>query len=150
MAELFCKSQSVIARHIQNAFKEGEVTAESNMHILHNTLSKYKPTTIYSLNVIISVGYRVKSANGVKFRRWANQILKDYLLKGYAVNQRMLAPQAQQKQLENVNTRLTAVEQRVDFFVNTVHSAQNQKIEQLSNDVQKVMENFIDPTTYKH
>ena len=150
MAELFCKSQSVIARHIQNAFKEGEVTAESNMHILHNTLSKYKPTTIYSLDVIISVGYRVKSANGVKFRRWANQILKDYLLKGYAVNQRMLAPQAQQKQLENVNTRLTAVEQRVDFFVNTVHSAQNQKIEQLSNDVQKVMENFIDPTTYKH
>jgi len=150
MAELFCKSQSVIARHIQNAFKEGEVTAESNMHILHNTLSKYKPTTIYSLDVIISVGYRVKSANGVKFRRWANQILKDYLLKGYAVNQRMLAPQAQQKQLENVNTRLTAVEQRVDFFVNTVHSAQDQKIEQLSNDVQKVMENFIDPTTYKH
>ena len=125
MAELFCKSQSVIARHIQNAFKEGEVTAESNMHILHNTLSKYKPTTIYSLDVIISVGYRVKSANGVKFRRWANQILK-----GYAVNQRMLAPQAQQKQLENVNTRLSAVEPRVDFFVNTVHSAQNQKIEQ--------------------
>lgn len=150
MAELFCKNQSVIARHIQNAFKEGEVSAESNMHILHNTLSKYKPTTIYSLDVIISVGYRVKSANGVKFRRWANQVLRDYLLKGYVVNQRKLAPQAQQKQLERVNTRLTAVEQRVDFFVNTVHSVQNQKIEQLSNDVQKVMENFIDPSTYKH
>ena len=150
MAELFCKNQSVIARHIQNAFKEGEVTAESNMHILHNTLSKYKPTTIYSLDVIISVGYRVKSANGVKFRRWANQVLRDYLLKGYAVNQRMLAPLTQQKQLENVNSRLTSVEQRVDFFVNTVHSIQNQKIEQLSNDMKKVMENFIDPTTYKH
>ena len=150
MAELFCKNQSVIARHIQNAFKEGEVTAESNMHILHNTLSKYKPTTIYSLDVIISVGYRVKSTNGVKFRRWANQVLRDYLLKGYAVNQRMLAPLAQQKQIENVDSRLTVVERQVDFFVNTVHSAQNQKIEQLSNDVQKVMENFIDPTTYKH
>lgn len=150
MAELFCKNQSVIARHIQNAFKEGEVSAESNMHILHNTLSKYKPTTIYSLDVIISVGYRVKSANGVKFRRWANRVLRDYLLNGYAVNQRMLARQTQQKLIENVDTRLSAVEQRVDFFVNTVHSAQNQKIEQLSNDVQKVMENFIDPTTYKH
>ena len=126
------------------------MSAESNMHILHNTLSKYKPTTIYSLDVIISVGYRVKSANGVKFRRWANRVLRDYLLNGYAVNQRMLARQTQQKLIENVDTRLSAVEQRVDFFVNTVHSAQNQKIEQLSNDVQKVMENFIDPTTYKH
>jgi len=82
MAELFCKNQSVIARHIQNTFKEGEVSTESNMHILHNTLSKYKPTTIYSLDVIISVDYRVKSANRVNFRHWANQVLKDYLLKG--------------------------------------------------------------------
>ena len=72
------------------------------------------------------------------------------MLKGYAVNQRMLAPQAQQKLIENVNTRLTAVEQRVDFFINTVHSAQNQRIEQLSNDVQKVMANLVDPSTFKH
>lgn len=120
------------------------------MHILHNTLSKYKPTTIYSLDVIISVGYRVKSANGVKFRRWANQVLRDYLLKGYAVNQRMLCSQPQQKMLENVNSRLTAVEQRVDFFVNTVHNVQNEKTERLSEDMKKVMENFIDPSTYKH
>jgi hypothetical protein len=92
----------------------------------------------------------VKSIQGTRFRQWALKVLKDYMLKGYCVNQRMLVHQTQQKQLENVNTRLTAVEQRVDFFVNTVHSAQNQKIEQLSNDVQKVMENFIDPATYKH
>ena len=72
------------------------------------------------------------------------------MLKGYAVNQRILAPQILQKQIGNVDTRLTAVEHEVDFFINTVHSAQNQKIEQLSNDVQKVMENFIDPSTYKH
>ena len=91
MAELFQKNQSVIARHIQNAISEGEITKEGNMQILHNTLSKYKPTTIYSLDVIISVGYRVKSANGVKFRRWANQVLKDHLLKGYSLNRRMLA-----------------------------------------------------------
>ena len=68
MACLFDKDQSVIARHIANVFKEGELDKESNMQILHNTLSKYKPTAIYNLDVIISVGYRVKSQRGVKFR----------------------------------------------------------------------------------
>ena len=70
MAELFDKDQSVIARHIANVFKEGELEKESYMQILHNTLSKYKPTAIYNLDVIISVGYRVKSQRGVKFRQW--------------------------------------------------------------------------------
>ena len=73
MAELFCKNQSVIARHIQNAFNEGEVETQSNMQILHITLSKYKPTTVYSLNVIISVGYRVKSANGTGYSSTTSQ-----------------------------------------------------------------------------
>jgi prophage maintenance system killer protein len=59
------------------------------MQILHNTLSKYKPTAIYNLDVIISVGYRVKSQRGVKFRQWANSVLKQYLVKGYAVNDRL-------------------------------------------------------------
>ena len=86
MAELFEKDQSVIARHISNVFKEGELEQTSNMHILHNTFSKYKPTKVYSLDVIISVGYRVKSQRGTQFRIWANRILKDYLVKGYAVN----------------------------------------------------------------
>ena len=81
MAFLFEKDQSVIARHIANVFKEGELDKESNMQILHNTLSKYKPTAIYNLDVIISVGYRVKSQRGVKFRQWANRILKQYLVK---------------------------------------------------------------------
>lgn len=89
MACLFDKDQSVIARHIANVFKEGELEKESNMQILHNTLSKYKPTAIYNLDVIISVGYRVKSQRGVKFRQWANRILKQYLMKGYAVNDRL-------------------------------------------------------------
>ena len=61
MSDLFQKDQSVIARHISNIIKEGELEKESNMQILHNTLSKYKPTSVYSLDVIISVGYRVKS-----------------------------------------------------------------------------------------
>ena len=86
MSDLFQKDQSVIARHISNVFKEGELEKESNMHILHNTLSKYKPTSVYSLDVIISVGYRVKSKRGVQFRQWANKVLKEYLVKGYAIN----------------------------------------------------------------
>ena len=89
MAELFQKDQSVIARHISNVFREGELEKNSNMQILHNTLSKYKPTAIYNLDVIISVGYRVKSQRGVQFRRWANRVLKEYLLKGYVVNERI-------------------------------------------------------------
>ena len=68
MSILFDKDQSVIARHIKNALLEGEID-ESNMQILHNTLSRYKPTTVYNLDVIISVGYRVHSQRGVQFRR---------------------------------------------------------------------------------
>ena len=89
MAELFQKDQSVIARHIANVFKEGELEKNSNMQILHNTLSKYKPTSVYSLDIIISVGYRVKSKRGTAFRIWARKILKDYLVKGYAVNENL-------------------------------------------------------------
>ena len=86
MATLFNKDQSVIARHIKNAFKEGEVDGHSNMQILHNTIHKYRPTKVYSLDVIISVGYRVKSMQGVRFRQWATRILKEYIIKGYAIS----------------------------------------------------------------
>lgn len=89
MAELFQKDQSVIARHINNAFKERELEEESNMHFLHNTQYKYRPTKIYSLDVIISVGYRVKSKRGTDFRIWARNVLKQYLVKGYAINDRI-------------------------------------------------------------
>lgn len=88
MAELFQKDQSVIARHINKAFKEGELE-ESNMHFLHNTQYKYRPTKIYDLDTIISVGYRVHSKRGTAFRIWARQILKDYLVKGYAVTRQI-------------------------------------------------------------
>ena len=69
MVMLFNKDQSVIARHIKNAISEGEINEKSNMQILHNTQYKYRPTQIYNLDVIISVGYRVKSQQGVQFRR---------------------------------------------------------------------------------
>ena len=88
MCVLFQRDQSVIAQHIKNAFYEGEVTETNCMQILHN-IRRGRPLTIYSLDVIISVGYRVKSINGTLFRRWATTILKDYLLRGYAVNDRL-------------------------------------------------------------
>ena len=88
MAELFQKNQSVVARHINNAVREGELE-ESNMQILHNTQYKYRPTKVYDLDAIIAVGYRVKSKRGVAFRIWARKILKEYLIKGYAVNERI-------------------------------------------------------------
>ena len=89
MAQLFGRDQSVISRHIRNLFKEGELEEKSNMQKMHNTNSD-KPITLYNLDVIISVGYRVKSKNGVTFRLWANKVLKDYLLKGYVVNEKRL------------------------------------------------------------
>ncbi|MBQ8386229.1 MAG: virulence RhuM family protein [Paludibacteraceae bacterium] len=120
IAELFQKDQSVIARHIANIFKEGELDKESNMQILHNTLSKYKPTAIYNLDVIISVGYRVKSQRGVQFRRWANQVLKEYMLRGYAVNQRIVYVEEYfDKRLRAHEQRIENVEQKIDFFVRT-------------------------------
>ena len=92
MAELFQKDQSVVARHINNALKEGELD-ESNMHFLHNTQYKYRPTKVYDLDVIISVGYRVHSNRGSAFRKWARKVLKDYLVRGYAINQRIHSEQ---------------------------------------------------------
>ena len=85
MVELFQRDVSVISRHVRNVFKEDEVEEKSNLHFLQIPNSD-KPVAFYSLDVIISVGYRVKSKRGVEFRRWANSVLKQYILKGYAVN----------------------------------------------------------------
>ena len=85
MIELFDRDQSVVSRHISNVFKEEEVDKESNMHFLHIATAD-RPVAVYSLDVVISVGYRVKSKRGVEFRKWANSVLKQYIIKGYAVN----------------------------------------------------------------
>ena len=89
MAKLFGRDRTVITRHINNIFKDGELEEKSNVQKMHIANSD-KPVSLYSLDVIISIGYRVKSQNGVIFRKWANKVLKDYLLKGYAVNQKRL------------------------------------------------------------
>ena len=89
MMELFERDQSVISRHINKVFKEGELERESNMQKMHITQSD-KPVAFYSLDVVISVGYRVKSQRGVQFRQWATKLLKQHLVQGYTLNQKRL------------------------------------------------------------
>ncbi len=118
MAELFQKDQSNIARHIRNVFDEGELMEDSNMQILHNTLSKYKPTKIYSLDVIISVGYRVKSQRGTMFRIWATKVLKEHLLRGYSINRQLIALQERtDERFMDIQQQLSEQKQQVEFLV---------------------------------
>ena len=89
MAELFQRERSGITKHIKNVFAEGEVDEKSNVKNVHIANSD-KPVAYYSLDVIISVGYRVKSLRGTQFRIWANSVLKEYLIKGFAMNDELL------------------------------------------------------------
>jgi len=100
IAELFERDKSVISRHINNVFKEGELERNSVVAKFATTASDGKTYQVdfFNLDVIISVGYRIKSKRGTQFRIWANQIIKDYLIKGYALNQQKL-----QKQTEQLN-----------------------------------------------
>ena len=119
IAELFQRDRTVITKHINNVFKEKELEEKSNVHFLHIANSD-KPVKFFSLDVIISVGYRVKSVRGTQFRQWANKILKEYLLKGYSINQRL-------NDMEyRMNNRFFQIEKtiaehdaKIDFFVRT-------------------------------
>ncbi len=89
MVELFQRDQSVISRHLNNVFKEGELERKSNMQKLHIANSD-KPVAFYNLDVVISVGYRVKSHRGTQFRIWATKTLREYLVKGFVMNDERL------------------------------------------------------------
>ena len=94
MALLFGRDQSVIARHIKNIYKEGELDKNSTyakFAYVPDSRERSYETAMYNLDIIISVGYRVKSVNGTRFRQWANKILKDYLIKGYTINKNITA-----------------------------------------------------------
>ncbi|MDD2451299.1 MAG: virulence RhuM family protein [Sulfurovum sp.] len=90
MAELFQKSRSTINEHILNIFKEGELEKDNSMRKIGNSDFSTKPTNFYNLDVIISVGYRVKSLQGTKFRQWATARLKEYIVKGFTMNDELL------------------------------------------------------------
>ena len=152
MAALFERERSVIAKHIKNVFKEGELDskvvcanfAHTTPHGAIKGKMQISEVVLYNLDVIISVGYRVKSIAGTRFRQWANHVLKDYMLKGYAVNQRKISTDLQiadrlheqrqliesqgaeiadvRKSVAEQDSRLSAVEQRIDFFVNAAQA----------------------------
>lgn len=108
MSDLFDRDRTVITKHIRNIFSEMELDEKSNVHFLHFANSD-KPVKLFSLDVIISVGYRVKSIQGTRFRQWANKILKEYLYRGYCLNSRLTA----------IEHRLDDHEKKIDFFVRT-------------------------------
>ena len=131
MSALFNKEESNIRRHISNAFREGEIERdENNVHFLHVNGVK-KPVPFYSLDMIISVGYRVKSKQGTAFRIWARNILKQYIIKGYAVNERIRREQ------------IGELRQLVGMLGRTI---QNQPL--LSNDETNALFNVVTDYTY--
>ncbi len=107
MKLLFEVDRTVVTKHIRNIFRDEELEEKSNVHFLHIANSD-KPVKFYSLDVIISVGYRVKSKRGIEFRRWANKVLRDYILKGYAVNHNRI------NELGEVIRIMKRVENRLD------------------------------------
>ena len=106
ITNLFERDQSVVSRHINNVFNEFELDKKSNMQKMHIPNSD-KPVAFYSLDVIISVGYRVKSLRGTQFRIWANKILKEYLVKGYSLNEKRLEQLQQTIQLVQKTSKIT-------------------------------------------
>lgn len=122
MVDLFQTSKQNISLHTNNIFKEGELDANSVVKENLTTASdgkKYR-TKYYNLDVIISVGYRVKSIRGTQFRQWANKILKDYLLRGYSVNQRLLYMESRiDHRLSEHDSQIKELSGKVDFFLRT-------------------------------
>ena len=123
MAELFQRDKSVIARHISNIYAEGELDRESTVAkfaIVPEKRERQYEVTLYNLDVIISVGYRVKSKRGTQFRQWALKIIKDYLLKGYAVNQQLLHLEERiDKKFHAIENTLANHQEKIDFFIRT-------------------------------
>jgi hypothetical protein len=112
IAKLFGVDRTVITKHLRNIFKAGEIeevsTCAKIAHVGNDGKQQYQ-TKYYNLDAILSVGYRVNSINATSFRRWASRVIKDYLLRGYAINPR----------LERIEQRVTETEKKIDFFVKT-------------------------------
>ena len=106
MSKLFGKAKSTINEHIKNIFKENELQENETMTKFGNSEFSDKPTNYYNLDMIISVGYRVKSQQGIAFRKWSTKVLKDYMLKGYAINQRRLEYLEKTVQLIDIANRI--------------------------------------------
>ncbi len=157
MSTLFQRDQSVISRHIRNVFKEGELDEKSNMQKMHIANSD-KPVVYYNLNVIISVGYRVKSKQGTQFRIWATHVLRDYLLKGYVLNQRMnrientveqLAGKVNEISFQIKSTELPTQGVFFDGQVFDAYKLASKIIRSAKKDI-VLIDNYIDESTITH
>jgi hypothetical protein len=124
MAELFETSKQNVGQHIRNAFNDGEIVREVVVKKIfitthHGAMPRKTQSRMvehYNLDVIISVGYRVKSQRGVQFRRWATQVLKDYILRGYAIDKRI---DRLESQMTETMSRVAETEKKIGFFVRT-------------------------------
>ena len=125
IAQLFDRDKSVISRHIRDIFKENELLREATVAKnatvqIEGGREVIRQIEYYNLDVIISTGYRVKSQRGVQFRQWANRILKEYILKGYAVNQKLLHLEERiDKKFHSIENTLADHQEKIDFFVRT-------------------------------
>ena len=120
IADLFGTKRPAITKHLSNIFKSGELEENSVRSILEHTAAdgKIYKTQFYNLDASLSVGYRVNSKNATMFRRWANQILKEYLLRGYSINQRLMQLEDRiDRRLSEHDRHLLQLDEKVDFFV---------------------------------
>ena len=157
LSTLFQRDQSVISRHIRNIFKEGELEEKSNMQKMHIPNSD-KPVIFYNLDVIISVGYRVKSKQGTQFRIWATNVLKDYLLKGYAINNRM---NRLEDKVDSLSNKMNEIDLQIKtkelptqgiFFDGQIFDAYEftSKIIRSAQKSIILIDNYIDESTFVH
>jgi len=120
IAKVFNVERSVVTKHIGNIIKSGEISKESNVQKMHIANSD-KPVAFYSLDIILSVGYRTNSAQAIEFRKWANKILKEYIIQGYTINRKQIA-------------------KNYDTFMRTVATIQNLLPEHIALDPKVVLE----------
>ena len=130
MAELFLRERSVITKHLRNVFAEGELDEKSNVQNMHFAFSD-KPVTMYNLDIIISVGYRVKSQQGTRFRQWATQMLRNHIVKGYTVNE---------QRLREESAKLQEMRQTIDLLARTL--ATQELVTDTGRDVLKVITDY--------
>jgi prophage maintenance system killer protein len=130
LAELFQRERSVITKHLRNVFLEGELDEKSNVQNMHIAFSD-KPVVLYSLDVIISIGYRVKSQQGTRFRQWATKTLKDHIVKGYTINEQRFREQAE---------KLTEMRQTVELLARTL--ANQELVNETGKDVLRVITDY--------
>jgi len=130
MAELFQRERSVITKHLRNVFIEGELDEKSNVQNMHFAFSD-KPVALYNLEVIISVGYRVKSQQGTRFRQWATKVLKDHIVKGYTLNEQRFREQAE---------KLAEMQQSVALLARTLTN--QELVSEAGKDVLRVITDY--------